>query len=254
MARKSEKIFSEFLKAKKLNGKDSTEIVNEENVDTKEEKKIEQVVKEKEIKETQNAVEAEIIENSKKDESIKNKELEVKVAEDEGVDEEIKIKNVSMQESMKLLYENPTYKKFKEDFLNNDDNKQLIIFLDIQRSKGIEIFSDDFYIYNKMLHNSLKLIILEPTLDDTILGKRESIFLVKQIYPKEYREFIQKYRSREANPDKFQDFILDKGVLYPEHKPEEDINNLYSSGEVISLFDVIINMSDLNKRYKVIEV
>ena len=151
-----------------------------------------------------------------------------------------------------ILYSNPKFKEFKEEYTKDEKVKNLILLFDKLRSDGVNIFDNDFFIYQKMKDPNIKLVLLENSYDDIMLNKKENIFLVKAIYHNEYQEFIKEYKSREANPVKFMEFVIEHGVLFPIDK--NDINKKFTSGEVLSLYDTIINMSDLNKRYRIIEV
>lgn len=195
----------------------------------------------------------------------KNKELqkieehkEVKSTID-NVEESIELSNniendetIVKENALNILYSNQKFKDFKSEFIKDEKASNLILLFDKLRSEGVEIFDNDFFIYQKMKDNNIKIVLLENTYDDIMLNKKEKIFLVKGIYPNEYQEFIREHKSREANPVKFMEFVIEKGVLFPINK--DDINKSFTSGEVLSLYDTIINMSDLNKRYKIIEV
>lgn len=187
------------------------------------------------------------VENKKEINTIKKDIVNSEIKE-----EKIMNKDEENLKAYNILYSNSKFKEFKESFIKDEKVKNLLLLFDKLRSDGVKIFDNDFFIYQKMKDENIKLILMEPTTDDIMLNKKESMFLVKAIYPTEYQEFIKEYKSREANPVKFLEFVISKGVLYPTIK--DDLNKSFTSGEVLSLYDTIINMSDLNKRYRVIEV
>lgn len=185
----------------------------------------------------------------------KQKQQTTEPVQEEDAEKENKITDMKKDnglENYNILYSNKAFKLFKEEYLKDEKVKTLMLLFDKLRADGVEIFDNDFFIYQKMKDKNIKLVMLEPTYDDVMLNKKESIFLVKAIYPKEYQEYIKTYKSREADPIKFQEFVITKGVLFPVEK--QDFNKTFTSGQVLSLYDTIINMSDLNKKYKIIEV
>lgn len=209
--------------------------------------------KQKQAEATQQEVSEEL---DKFEEELDTDEVEeaVEVQDDAKIEEATEVKDEVLETEMpNIIYSNPKFKEFKAEFLKEEKNKTLITFFDQMREDGAKIFENDFFIYQKMIDKHLKVILLEPSVDDIALGKKNRFFLVRPIYPNEYQSFITQFQSKEKYPDEYMKFIIETGVVYPTDI-QEPYNLAYTSGEALTLFDTIINISDLNKRYRVIEV
>lgn len=227
-------IFKEFKKNQELK-KEQEEIEKEtqDEVDKKELENVDAAITKETIEGTDDTTE-EIDEEN-------NEEEQVDVEEDEAA------------KDILSPYDDPKFKEFKEEFFKSERNQTLILFFKELRDNGETIFEDDYFILQKMLNPKIQMIILEPSEGDIALGKKSVYYLIKPVTPKEYQNFIIKFQSKEKNPEEYMKFIIESGVIYPNNSKLE-YNERYTSGEAITLYDTIVNISDLNKRYRIIEV
>ncbi|MGL5712417.1 MAG: hypothetical protein ACRCX2_05305 [Paraclostridium sp.] len=215
-----------------------------------------------------------MLENEKKKsmlDSIRNdiaKEVtEVKVEENEVSEKTLrnrarrqkkKNKNVAHKDDVKIIKVNngdeikASISKFKEKYITNETNKEFLNLLESANNSNDEAFTEEDFLEAKMQNTSARVVVLDPSTDDLSLGKGYKWFLVRPLFVNEYMDFIKKFGPRENNPQEFLEFCFKKCLILPKMKDEEKDD--IPSGTILTLYRTILDISDFNKKYRIIEV
>ncbi|WP_339061455.1 hypothetical protein [Fusobacterium polymorphum] len=183
----------------------------------------------------------------KKKNKFKNTNNEIK--DKKETDDVLRIK----KEVEENFYLSTDFLSFKEDFLKNEKKRDFLTnALTIYRSKGFTDIDNDKYLELKMKNPSLVAFVMEASFDEIQTGITGHVYFIKPLYQDEYREFKANYGDEQQFPNEFLDFTLKKCVLYPEITDEE-IKKL-PAGRAIAMCHTIKVMSDLTKKFQIIEV
>ncbi|MGL4987630.1 MAG: hypothetical protein ACRC5F_00045 [Cetobacterium sp.] len=215
-----------------------------------------------------------MLENEKKKsmlDSIRNdiaKEVtEVKVEENEVSEKTLrnrarrqkkKNKNIAHKDDVKIIKVNngdeikASISKFKEKYITNETNKEFLNLLESANNSNDEAFTEEDFLEAKMQNTSARVVVLDPSTDDLSLGKGYKWFLVRPLFVNEYMDFIKKFGPRENNPQEFLEFCFKKCLILPKMKDEEKDD--IPSGTILTLYRTILDISDFNKKYRIIEV
>lgn len=150
-------------------------------------------------------------------------------------------------------FESKEFIEFKKSLLENDIAKDFIqVLLPNYIQSGFTDISINKYVSLKMKHKRLNAFILNPSFEDVSVGKPGEIYFVRPLEMQEYREFLLNVGPKDEHLDEFIDFCLEHCIVYPtlEKKQVEDL----STGKRMSIHGTIMNISDLNKTFNVIEV
>lgn len=183
----------------------------------------------------------------KKKNRFKNINKETKDKKDS--DDILRIK----KEAEENFYLSTDFLSFKEDFLKDEKKRDFLTnALTVYRSKGFTDIDNDKYLELKMKNPSLTAFVMEASFDEIQTGITGHVYFIKPLYQDEYREFKANYGDEQKFPNEFLDFTLKKCILYPEITDEE-IKRL-PAGRAIAMCHTIKVMSDLTKKFKIIEV
>ena len=144
------------------------------------------------------------------------------------------------------------FENFKEDFFKKENIKSIISYIENYKEEDPDMFDSEILALCKYQHPGMKIVAIEPNEMQEELGVVTKFWIVKPLYRKEYTDFTKNYGHREEFPDEFVDFAIKKCLLHPILKDEEF--NTLPSGTVITLHHTIMELSDLNKKFKIIEV
>ncbi|MGL5719150.1 hypothetical protein [Cetobacterium sp.] len=144
------------------------------------------------------------------------------------------------------------FEKFKKHMLEKQSMKELIDYLDFYRESDDTIFDTETLLQCKFLHPDIKIVSIEPNEIQEEHGILAKFWIVKPLYRKEYTDFTKLFGHRSEFPDEFIDYTVRNCVVYP--KLEEEQFTKIPSGTVITLHHTIMSISDLNKKFKIIEV
>jgi|GEM_PF-1185234 hypothetical protein len=163
--------------------------------------------------------------------------------------EEEKIKD----EAIEKLYNSTEFLDFKESILS-DPNKRMFLIeqLPALRSNGYTKITNDEFLELKMNHPQLKAFVVDPNYDEISLGKSGVCYFIRPLYKEEYQEFLQKVGDYTSNLKEFQLFCLMNCVMHPKLEEEEIIK--MPAGRSLSMYHIIKEMSDLNKKFQILEV
>lgn len=150
-------------------------------------------------------------------------------------------------------FETPEFLEFKTKLLENEAAKDFIqVLLPNYVKNGFTDISVNKYVSMKMKYPKLNAFILNPSFEDITIGKPGEIFFIKPLDLAEYKEFNLTIGKREEKIDEFLHFCLEKCIVYPEISLN-DIAEM-TTGKKMAIHGTIMNISDLNKTYNVIEV
>ena len=144
------------------------------------------------------------------------------------------------------------FEKWKEEFLLDETNRDFMNLLQFYRDKNFNVFSDDEFLRNKYEHPQMKTVVLDPTLLEINAGKGGNCYLIKPLYADEYNYFLKNIGTREEKPEEFMKYSVKTGVLYPEFT--DAMLDKTSAGTILSLYNYILQFSDLTKTIKILEV
>lgn len=144
------------------------------------------------------------------------------------------------------------FEKFKKEFLQKKSIKELADYLDFYREEDPTVFDIDTIAKYKFEHPEIKIVSIEPNEMQEEHGILAKFWIVKPLYRKEYTNFTKLFGHREQFPDEFIDYTVRNCTLFPELS-ENEFTKL-PSGTVITLHHTIMSISDLNKKFKIIEV
>ena len=177
--------------------------------------------------------------------NIEEKETSFK----EQVQEEINEIKKEREENELLT---PEFLSFKESFLKDEVKRDFLTnLLPGYRSKGYTDIDNDKYLLLKLKNPSLKAFVIEGSFDEIQVGILGHIYFIKPIYQEEYRKFKTEFGNEEEFPNEFLTFVLKNCIIYPEIKEEEI--KIMPAGRSLSIFHTIKVMSDLTKKFHVIE-
>lgn len=162
------------------------------------------------------------------------------------------VSNNPIVEVQKLTDMSPEILAFKEKYTEDLKNREFLEFRDKSELLGDEVFSETDFLETRMKHTTSRVVILEPSIDDLILKKGQKWFLLKSVYTKEYMEFVKEFGPRETKPKEFMEFALKKCVLLPKFEENEVLS--LPAGTLLTLYRTILDISDFNKMYKIVEV
>jgi hypothetical protein len=222
--------------------KTNTEILDDLKKELEENKKeINENLQENEIKNNN-------FKKKKKKKKFKNKSIENKENKEDS-DDILRIK----KEAEENFYLSTDFLSFKEDFLKDEKKRDFLTnALTVYRSKGFTDIDNDKYLELKMKNPSLVAFVMEASFDEIQTGITGHVYFIKPLYQDEYREFKANYGDEQNFSNEFLDFTLKKCILYPEITDEE-IKRL-PAGRAIAMCHTVKVMSDLTKKFQIIEV
>lgn len=141
---------------------------------------------------------------------------------------------------------------FREKYIEREVNKEFLNLLELANSTNDEAFPEKDFLEAKIINASSRVVVLDPSTDDLALGKGYKWFLVRPLYVTEYMDFVKKFGPRESKPQEFLEFCFKKCLILPkmDDKQKEEI----PSGTILTLYRTILDISDFNKKYRIIEV
>lgn len=210
-----QKIFEEFKKQKKENAESDTQTEYTKQI-------------------TQEDIKT-VITNNKK-----NKKRKKKIK---------KVFNDDVHESIQTL---DKFEEWKKDFLSSDINKEFMQLLEYYRSKQFDIFTDEEFLKNKFQHPKTKTIVIDPTQNELKLGKGGSCYLIKPLYAEEYSQFIKDVGPRNEHIEEFIRYCIKKAVLFPDTSTIDITKE--AAGTVLALYNHILEISNLTKTIRVLEI
>ena len=156
-------------------------------------------------------------------------------------------------EVIEKAYNSTEFLDFKEELLNNPDKRKFLIeHLPNLRANGYTKITNDEFIELKMNNPQLKAFIVDPNYDEITLGKSGTAYFIRPLYKEEYQEFLETVGDYTDNLKEFQEFCLTRCVLNPKLSVEEIIK--MPAGRSLSMYHIIKEMSDLNKKFQIVEV
>ena len=158
--------------------------------------------------------------------------------------------NEIKQEEISIISD--SFEKWKKDFLSDETNKDFMNLLQFYRDKNFTVFSDEEFLKNKYEHPQMKTVVLDPTLLEINAGKGGNCYLIKPLYTDEYNYFLKHIGTRDEKPEDFMKYAVKTGVLYPKFNDEQLEKT--SAGTILSLYNYILQFSDLTKTIKILEV
>ena len=184
----------------------------------------------------------------RKKKKFKNKKNNInKLPELKTEDEKIK------EEVVEKFYNSTEFLDFKESLLEDPVKRKFLIEqLPNLRSSSYTTITNDEFIELKMNHPQLKAFVVDPNYDEITLGKSGSCYFIRPIYKEEYQEFLKEVGDYSTHVEEFQLFCLLKCVMFPKLTEEEIIK--MPAGRSLSMYHIIKEMSDLNKKFQIIEV
>lgn len=151
------------------------------------------------------------------------------------------------------VLEDNEFSKIKSEYLEKEEFQNFQNFLEDHKKTGASVFEFDFFLKHKIKEPSIKTIIIDPSIDDISRGVKNRFYLVRPLYINEYTEFKNQFGKREENDEKFMKFMIEKTVIYPEGITAQQIE-VMPTGTLLSLYTTVLDMSDLNKSYRILEV
>lgn len=184
----------------------------------------------------------------RKKKKFKNKKNNINKLPDLKTEDE-KIK----EEVVEKFYNSTEFLDFKESLLEDPIKRKFLIEqLPNLRSSSYTTITNDEFIELKMNHPQLKAFVVDPNYDEITLGKSGSCYFIRPIYKEEYQEFLKEVGDYSTHVEEFQLFCLLKCVMFPKLTGEEIIK--MPAGRSLSMYHIIKEMSDLNKKFQIIEV
>ena len=184
----------------------------------------------------------------RKKKKFKNKKNNINKLPDLRTEDE-KIK----EEVVEKFYNSTEFLDFKESLLEDPVKRKFLIEqLPNLRSSSYTTITNDEFIELKMNHPQLKAFVVDPNYDEITLGKSGSCYFIRPIYKEEYQEFLKEVGDYSTHVEEFQLFCLLKCVMFPKLTEEEIIK--MPAGRSLSMYHIIKEMSDLNKKFQIIEV
>jgi hypothetical protein len=184
----------------------------------------------------------------RKKKKFKNKKNNINKLPDLRTEDE-KIK----EEVVKKFYNSTEFLDFKESLLEDPVKRKFLIEqLPNLRSSSYTTITNDEFVELKMNHPQLKAFVVDPNYDEITLGKSGSCYFIRPIYKEEYQEFLKDVGDYSTHVEEFQLFCLLKCVMFPKLTEEEIIK--MPAGRSLSMYHIIKEMSDLNKKFQIIEV
>lgn len=184
----------------------------------------------------------------RKKKKFKNKKNNINKLPDLKTEDE-KIK----EEVVEKFYNSTEFLDFKESLLEDPIKRKFLIEqLPNLRSSSYTTITNDEFIELKMNHPQLKAFVVDPNYDEITLGKSGSCYFIRPIYKEEYQEFLKEVGDYSTHVEEFQLFCLLKCVMFPKLTEEEIIK--MPAGRSLSMYHIIKEMSDLNKKFQIIEV
>ena len=157
------------------------------------------------------------------------------------------------EEVVEKFYNSTEFLDFKESLLEDPIKRKFLIEqLPNLRSSSYTTITNDEFIELKMNHPQLKAFVVDPNYDEITLGKSGSCYFIRPIYKEEYQEFLKEVGDYSTHVEEFQLFCLLKCVMFPKLTEEEIIK--MPAGRSLSMYHIIKEMSDLNKKFQIIEV
>lgn len=144
------------------------------------------------------------------------------------------------------------FEKFKDEFFSKESVKEVIDYIEFYKEEDPTIFDKETLAKLKFEHPGMKIVMIEPNDIQEELGIQAKFWIVKPLYKNEYTNFTKTFGHREQFPDEFIDYTVKNCVVFPVLKDNEF--EKISSGSVITLHHTIMEISDLNKKFKIIEV
>lgn len=160
--------------------------------------------------------------------------------------------NSPIVEINKLAGVDPKVLAFREKYMEDEKNREFLSFRERAKIQGDEVFEEYEFLETRMKHTASRVLILEPSIDDIALRKGQKWFLIKSVYTDEYMQFVKEFGPRETKPREFMEFALKKCVLLPAMSEKELLS--IPAGTLLTLYRTILDISDFNKMYKIVEV
>lgn len=141
---------------------------------------------------------------------------------------------------------------FKEKFCEDETSREFLSLLDSANNSNDIAYTEEEFLEARMEHETARAVILDPSVDDIALGIGYKWFLVRPLYVDEYMEFVRNFGPRETKPKEFLEFCFQKCFLLPKMTDEQKAE--VPSGTMLTLYRTILDISDFNKKYRIIEV
>jgi hypothetical protein len=141
---------------------------------------------------------------------------------------------------------------FKEKFCESETNREFLTLLDSANNSNDIAYTEEDFLEARSKHETARAIILDPSVDDIALGIGYKWFLVRPLYVNEYMDFVKEHGPRETKPKEFLEFCFEKCFLLPKMTNEQ--KSEVPSGTMLTLYRTILDISDFNKKYRIIEV
>ncbi|MGL4449613.1 MAG: hypothetical protein ACRCTZ_00305 [Sarcina sp.] len=146
----------------------------------------------------------------------------------------------------------PSILAFKEKYMEDEKNREFLRFREVAKMQGDDVFDEIDFLSTRMKHTASRVLILEPSIDDLALKKGQKWFLIKSVYTDEYMQFVKEFGPRETKPKEFMEFAIKKCVLLPKMSEKELLS--IPAGTLLTIYRTILDISDFNKMYKIVEV
>ncbi|MGL5716483.1 MAG: hypothetical protein ACRCXX_14200 [Cetobacterium sp.] len=146
----------------------------------------------------------------------------------------------------------PKILSFKEKYMEDEKNREFLRFMNAAKIQGDEVFDEMEFFSVRMNHSASRVLILEPSIDDLALKKGQKWFLIKSINTDEYMQFVREFGPRETKPKEFMEFAIKKCVLLPKMDEKELL--AIPAGTLLTIYRTVLDISDFNKMYKIVEV
>ena len=142
---------------------------------------------------------------------------------------------------------------FKEKLMENPNAKDFMeVLLPQYQASGFTDITIDGYVSLKMKHPKLRAFILNPSTEDLRIGKPGDIYFLKPLSIPEHTEFHTTVGPQNQYLNEFMDFCMEKCIVYPTMS-KEDVE-LLTTGKKMSIYGTIMDISDLNKTFNIVEV
>lgn len=185
-----------------------------------------------------------VFKKKKKNKKKKNKNRNV---------EEKSLISTLEEEAEKGDYITPEFVNFKESFLLNEKKKQFLLeYLVDYRIRNYTDIESDEYLLLKMKHPKLTTFVMQGSFQDLENGTPGFVYFLRPLYKEEFSFFNKNIGDYNEFYDEFIDYCLTTCIEYP--KFDRESVKTIPAGRAITLFHYIKEISDLTKKFQIIEV
>lgn len=183
----------------------------------------------------------------------KNKKKKKKKNRKPQINESTELKENLTEEQKNKIIQDKKFEKFSEEFQKDPvKNGFLVNTLSDLRSRGYTDITNETYLLMKMQHPALKAIIIHPDYDDLQENRTGCVYFVKPMYIEEENEYLSTYPDRRVNPEIYVKYALTKCIVHP-RITEEEVYTI-PAGRGLVIFNTIKNISDLTKKFEIVEI